>query len=134
MDDGTRSALRAIPILAELDEDALAELAERTTEFDAPAGSVLVEVGQPGAGLFLLEEGEVEVDVPDRRVVILAPGSFFGEAALLTDRPRNARVRARTAVRCRALSRIDFERALERYPQIALAMLRALAERMSDPG
>jgi hypothetical protein len=34
--------------------------------FEAPAGTVLVQVGQPGAGLFVIEEGEVEVDLPGR--------------------------------------------------------------------
>lgn len=134
MDEATRAALRAIPMFADLGDEALARLSERTTPFEAPAGRVLVEIGQPGAGLFVVESGEVEVELPGGRTMVLGPGSFFGEVALLTDRPRTARVRARNDVRCRALARSDFAQLLQDHPAIAVAMLPVLAERLSDPG
>jgi trk system potassium uptake protein TrkA len=108
-------------------------LSERTTPFEARAGRVLVEIGQPGAGLFVVEAGEVEVERPGGRTAILGPGAFFGDVALLTDRPRTARVRAKTDVRCRALARPDFARLLQEHPSIAVAMLPVLADRLSDP-
>jgi len=102
-----RRELTAIPLFAGLDDEALLGLADRTTPFEAPAGHVLVEVGQPGAGLFVIEAGEVEVELAGR-IVVLGPGEFFGEVALLTDRTRTGRVRAKTDVRCWALARADF--------------------------
>ncbi|HUL85563.1 MAG TPA: cyclic nucleotide-binding domain-containing protein [Actinomycetota bacterium] len=134
MDEPTRDALRAIPIFAGLDDDALALLADRTTEFEARAGQVLVEVGQPGSGVFVVESGQVEVDLPGGRVSLLGPGALFGELSLLTDRPRSARVRARTDVRCIALQRAVFDGLLKDHPSIAVAMLPVLAERLADPG
>jgi CRP-like cAMP-binding protein len=131
MDGEATEALRALPLFAELDDEALSDLAARTTAFEAPAGRVLVEVGQPGSGLFVIQDGEVQVELPGRPVT-RGPGDFFGEIALLTDRPRTARVRARTDVRCWALARKDFARLLEDHPRIAVAMLPVLADKLAD--
>jgi CRP-like cAMP-binding protein len=132
MDAMTVDALRNISLFEHVRVDALERLAERTTDVDVPAGQVLIEIGQPGAGLFVLQEGLLEVDLPSGRVVELGPGQFVGEIALLTDRPHMARVRAKTAVRCLAISRADFSSLLQEAPQIAVAMLPVLAQRLAD--
>jgi len=131
MGDDAIAALRATPLFAGLDDGALVDLAGRMTWFEAPAGSVLIEVGQPGAGLFVIGEGEVEIELPGRPIT-RGPGTFVGEVALLTDRPRTARVRAKSDVRCWALARKDFARLLEDRPTIAVRMLPALAEKLAD--
>jgi CRP-like cAMP-binding protein len=125
--------LRSIPLFADLSDEALQRVAELSTEFEAPAGWVLIEVGQPGSGMFVLEEGIVEVQTPDGRRWELGPGEFFGELALLTDHPRNARIRAKTPVRCLAISRLDFSKLLGEEPGIAVAMLPKLAQRIDAP-
>jgi voltage-gated potassium channel len=125
--------LRQIPLFAGLSDRALERVAELSNEFEAPAGWVLVEVGQPGSGMFVLEEGSVEVQTPDGRAWEYGPGEFFGELALLTDHPRNARVRAKTPVRCLAISRRDFQQLLKDEPEIAVAMLPKLATRIDSP-
>ncbi|HET6712404.1 MAG TPA: cyclic nucleotide-binding domain-containing protein [Actinomycetota bacterium] len=123
--------LRGIPLFAELDDDGLDVIARLATEFEAQAGRVLAEIGQPGSGLFVIEDGTVEVDMPDGAVVELGPGEFFGEVALLTDSPRNARVRALTDVRCLAISRHVFMLLLDAQPRIAATMLPIVARRLS---
>jgi CRP-like cAMP-binding protein len=131
VDADPESALRAIPLFASLDDGAIVDLAGCVTSFEAPAGQVLVEFGQPGSGLFVIQDGEVQVEL-NGRVVTRGPGDFFGEIALLTDRPRTARVRATMGVRCWALARKDFARLLEDHPTIAVRMLPALAEKLAD--
>jgi CRP-like cAMP-binding protein len=132
MADTTRAALTTIPLFAGLDDEALIGLADHTTPFEAPAGHVLVEVGQPGAGLFVIEAGEVEVEVE--------VGSWFSGSAsssgvaLLTDRTRTGRVRAKTDVRCRALARADLARLLAEQPRIAVHRLPVLAGRPPTAG
>jgi CRP-like cAMP-binding protein len=125
--------LRTIPLLAGLSDQALKRISELSNEFEAPAGWVLVEVGQPGSGMFVLEEGTVEVQTPDGRRWELGAGEFFGELALLTDHKRNARIRAKTPVRCLAISRADFSKLLHEEPEIAVAMLPKLAQRIDSP-
>jgi voltage-gated potassium channel len=125
--------LRLVPLFANLGDRALERIAELATEFEEPAGWVLVEVGQPGSGMFVLEEGAVEVQTPDGRHWELGAGEFFGELALLTGHPRNARIRAKTPVRCLAISRADFSKLLKEEPEIAVAMLPKLAQRIDSP-
>lgn len=124
--------LRAIPLFAELDDVALAHVADLATEFDAEAGHVLVQPGTSGAGMFVLEEGAVEVELPGHRVE-LGPGEFFGELAILHDgTARTARVRAKTDIRALAISRVDFAALLDEQPRIAVAMLPVLARRLAS--
>jgi CRP-like cAMP-binding protein len=131
MADVDIAALRGIPLFAGIDDDGLEVIGRLATEFAAPAGQVLAEVGQPGTGLFIIEEGTVEVDLPGGTTVELGPGEFFGEVALLTDAPRNARVRARTDVRCLAIERRTFGLLLDAHPSIAVAMLPIVARRLT---
>jgi CRP-like cAMP-binding protein len=130
--DRALERLRDIPLFAELEDDALERVARVATEFEAAAGHVLVERGQDGAGMFVLKEGTVAVELPGGRTLRRGPGEFFGELALLGSGVRTARVQATTHVRCLALGRSDFARLLEEEPRIAVAMLPVLARRLAD--
>jgi CRP-like cAMP-binding protein len=132
MNVATLDHLRAIPLFASLGADALEAVAARVTEVEIPTGRVLIEVGQAGAGLFVVEEGTLQVDLPGGRTVDLGPGQFVGDIALLTDRPHVARVRAKTDARCLAIGRADFSTLLRESPEIAVAMLPTLAGRLAD--
>ena len=131
MDDDLRRKLAGLPLFAGLDDGALAAVARHVAEVEAPAGQVLLEIGQPGTGMFVLEEGEFEVQLPSGSTVVLGPGEFAGELALLTDEPHVARVRAKTNVRCLAIARRDFSELLDEQPRIAVAMLPVLARRLA---
>jgi CRP-like cAMP-binding protein len=131
MDAATPSTLRRIPLFAGLTDDQLTELALRTGEFAARAGQVLIEIGQPGSGLLVIEDGELEVELPGGGTVRVGAGEFVGELALLTDDPHHARVRAATDVRCLAIGRGDFAALLDEHPRVAVAMLPVLARRLA---
>lgn len=91
--------VRAIPLFAGLDDDALERVASLFSEVEAPAGQVIVEHGHAGSGMFLLEEGTVSVELPSGPVE-LGPGEFFGELSILADDVlRTARVRSTTPTR-----------------------------------
>jgi CRP-like cAMP-binding protein len=124
--------LRAIPLFAGLDVVALERIAELATEVEARAGQVLTRVNDPGAGMFVVEEGTVAVELRSRTIEF-GPGQFFGELSLLVpDARRIARVRATTDARLLAVSRADFAPLLESEPRLALAMLPVLAQRLVE--
>ena len=62
---------------------------------NVPRGRVLFREGDDGDTLYLLAQGAIEISLaaPDARrtrIVTIAPGSLFGEAALIDGRPRSA--------------------------------------------
>jgi len=122
--------LRTIPLFAELQPDALEQLAEAATEVDAPAGRPMTQPGATGSGMFFVVEGTVEVEARETWRE-LGPGEFFGELALLTeDGTRTARVRAKTDVRCIAFDRSGFENLVRVHPEIAATLLETALTRL----
>jgi CRP-like cAMP-binding protein len=125
--------LRTIPLFADLDNDTIMAIADIATEVLVPAGQVMIRPYDPGLGMFIVEDGTVVVELGGDREVVLGPGEFFGELALLIpEGVRAARVRAETDVRCLALGRDDFAGLLDTEPSIAVAMLPVLARRLSE--
>jgi CRP/FNR family cyclic AMP-dependent transcriptional regulator len=122
--------LRAIPMLAALPDDVLARLAQCASDFDAPAGQVLIQPNQAGNGLLILSEGRAAVELPGQTIECKA-GECIGELSLLLDDVvHTARVRAETDVRGIAISRHDFSTLLDEDPRLAGAVLRVLARRL----
>ena len=124
--------LRRLPPFAGLTDVGLQRLAMRAAELRAAGGQVLALEGDPGAGMFVVCDGNVEVELRSGRLE-LGPGDFFGELALLVDDvARVARVRATSPVRCVSIPRDDFIALVETEPSFALHMLRELARRLAE--
>jgi len=133
MSEGDRFAqVRTVPLFAGLSDERLHRVAEAATPFEVEHGYVLAERAQPGSGMFVILDGNVEVDVPDHEPIVIGPGEFFGELSLLTDAPRVARVHAATPVRGLAIGRSVFTDLLHDEPGIAVAMLPVLARRLVE--
>ena len=124
--------LRALPPLAGMSEVGIARVASRAATFHAEEGRVLALEGDPGAGMFILCEGTIAIELRSGTLE-LGPGDFFGELALLVeDGTRVARVRATSAVRCISIPRDDFLSLVETEPAFALHLLRELARRLVE--
>ena len=123
--------LRAFPLFAGLGEEALQRLSASMEELEVAAGQTLVHAGDPGSGLFVIEEGIVVVEGRGQVVIELGPGEFVGELALLVpESTRSARVRAKTDIRCLAIGAAEFRQLLEDEPRVAAVMLPIVAERL----
>jgi CRP/FNR family transcriptional regulator, cyclic AMP receptor protein len=138
-EEGPKSVplLRRVPLLAEVDEETLLEIFSEARRRDFPAGSLIVSELEPGSDVFILVRGDAEVSVDamdgSREVVgQLGPGSGFGEMSALTGELRSATVTAKTDVSALVLSAEEFEELRERRPQIAMALLRMLADRLAE--
>lgn len=98
------------------------------TENAVAAGQVLIERGQPGAGLYVVLEGTVVVEAPEGALEF-GPGAVIGERALLSaDGLRAARVRTLSDVRLLAVDRADFDRLCADDPELAGRLVSAPAE------
>ena len=102
------NALRAIEMFAPLPAPTLEALAMSLARVDVPAGETLFRQGDHGDRFYIIESGEVEIEIDGRVVNVLGPGDHFGEIALLRNIPRTATARARKATQLFALNRDAF--------------------------
>src|SRR4051794_12924154 len=93
--------LRRVPILAALKEEHLEMLSKLANLRTFNQGEVIIRQGDPGAGLFVIIEGSVDVifrekpGKPEIKLNTLSKGEFFGEMSLIDGYPRSATVTAR---------------------------------------
>lgn len=125
-------ALRSVGIFVGLSDPLLERIESVAHEVSFPPGHVLIESGLAGSGMFVLLDGRVSVHA--RGVdTELGPGEVVGELALLReDSRRIARVQALTPVRCLAIGRADFRALLAQDIELALAVLKNVADRVPD--
>ena len=128
--DTKAEALAGCPFFAGLSRGELLELARVTEDMEVDEGRALTRQGRSGSEFFVIIEGEVSVIKDGSEVRRLGPGDFFGEIALLEDRPRTATVTAMTPLRFFVLTRQAFRSMLARQPGIAEKVLDALEERV----
>jgi hypothetical protein len=122
--------LEALPLFRPLQLATKEELAAELEHVPVPAGTEIVRQGEPGDRFFVVESGELEVEVDGRTSGPLHPGDAFGEIALLRDVPRTATVRAVTDVELAALDRAPFLAAVTGHRESAMAADRLVVERL----
>lgn len=121
---------------AEFPPPALEELLSKTTVRSFAPSEVILREGDPSTSLFLIEEGEVEVQTtdPSGRQLFLATlgaGEFFGEVAALTGKPRTATIVATKAVTVIEIYREDLDQIATQYPEVR-TVLRRFYERRAQ--
>jgi CRP-like cAMP-binding protein len=122
--------LKRVPLFEECSRRDLNEIAAIADEIDLRNGKELTRQGGPGREFFVLIEGTADVKKGTRRVNKLGPGDFFGEIALVTQRPRTASVVATSPIRALVITERSFRRLLERQPKIQGKVMGALAARL----
>ena len=109
------------------------------------AGDFVIKQGDSGSEFFIIESGEAEVlkgsdangvssatfDSASKQdcIAILGPGDFFGEAAVIENRPRNASVRARTNLEVTVLGNNVFAQISSTLNPFRDALLKAARRR-----
>jgi voltage-gated potassium channel len=107
-----------VPFFQDVGAAVIADVARLLRSRDYPAGAIIVRRGAPGDCMYFVVSGEVEVQVGPEPVV-LGPGEFFGEVALLTGGPRNATIVAARQCTLLILDIVDFRELLGRQPNLA---------------
>ena len=101
---------------------------------DYEPGTVLFREGDPGDVMYVIHSGQVEISrmIGDKRqtLAVLPPGEFFGEMAIINNRPRSATATVRQRARLIVIDSETFEAMLRGKTEIAVRMIKALAERL----
>ena len=127
----TWETVSKVPFFAALGPAAIADVTHMLRTMDLPARTMIIKKGAQGDCMYFIASGEVEVDLPGKKVV-LGEGAFFGEMALVSAKPRNATVTTATPVRVLVVHEPAFRRLLRDSPQIQLKVLQTLADRAAE--
>lgn len=96
-----------VPMFSAIGSERLARIAAALKPRFALPGEKIIERGGRGDSMYFIASGAVEVQVPPKPVQ-LGTGEFFGELALLTEKPRIADVVALSYCRLLVLQAKDF--------------------------
>ena len=130
----TAELLNRVWLFEALEQSDLERLATGAQFMTYQNGETIVEIGDPGHSLFVIVEGSVLVAYPglasDVELARLGPGDFFGEMALLNDKPRSATVRAQGRVRAVQVGKFAFQNLVLEQPDVGLKIMDVLSRRV----
>jgi CRP/FNR family transcriptional regulator len=127
--------LRAAPLFKALDDEAAASLRESMAAQTVKKGQILFQEGQAGDRLYLVKSGKIKLshasgDGRESVLMVLGPGDMFGELSLFDPGPRTSTAIAVTDSEVLGLGNTDLKPWLEGRPEVAQALLQALAHRL----
>jgi CRP/FNR family transcriptional regulator, cyclic AMP receptor protein len=133
--------LAKVPFFEGLTPEALAMIAQVTTDETHALGTRIFQYGDIGDKLFVILEGKVRISrevsgMGEEALAILGPGEVFGEMALLDESPRSADARAHERCRLLVIAKDAFDDLLYLHKDLAYEVLwscvRMLAVRLRE--
>jgi hypothetical protein len=118
--------LKEVSLFKTIPQEVLAGVAALVTERWAAPHERIVEKGEPGDCLYVIESGSVRIHDGGRKLLRLGPHQVFGELSLLDAAPRSASVSALESTRLFRLPQADFYALMNERPEISRAINRVL--------
>ncbi|MGB9114385.1 cyclic nucleotide-gated ion channel [Bradyrhizobium sp.] len=129
----TWGMLARVPLFSHLSATEIADIMRLLRAQTIESGEILVRRGDVASSMYFITAGEVEIELPNRRVR-LSDGTFFGEIALLHRTKRSGTVTAMRKTRLLALDAQDFHALIERMPTLAAHVHKTAKARLADSG
>ncbi|KAL8755347.1 MAG: hypothetical protein Q9199_003697 [Rusavskia elegans] len=109
------SFLEEVPLLSSLTLYERSKIADALETQKFSDGQTIIQEGDKGEAFFMVEQGEAEVykkDAGEKAIKLYKKGDYFGELALLDDKPRAASVAAKGECKVATLGKDGFQRLL----------------------
>jgi CRP-like cAMP-binding protein len=123
--------IKRVPLFSHCSKKELGLVAQIADEIDLPEGKTLMREGDRGREFFVLVEGNADVRKGNRKINTLSKGDFFGEIALVSQKPRTATVTTASPVRVLVVTEQSFRSLIDRAPDVQRKVLLALADRVA---
>jgi len=130
-----KQAFLRLPPFSGLDAAVLEAIARSAIPRNYDAGQVIYIEGEPAATLFVLVSGWVKAtrmspEGREQSISVLRPGEIFGDIAVFTGSSYPGTVVALEEAEVWAIDGVTFLDLVTRYPSLASAVIRHLAERV----
>jgi CRP-like cAMP-binding protein len=127
--------LMSAPLFAALDAEAAVALKSSMEERRLLKGDVLFAEGDPGDRLYVVTDGKIKLghasgDGRETLLAVMGEGEMFGELSLFDPGPRTATATALTDATVMGLGHAALRPWLTGRPEVAEALLQALAQRL----
>ncbi|MDO5698109.1 MAG: Crp/Fnr family transcriptional regulator [Dermatophilus congolensis] len=127
--------VRQAPLFSALDDADVEALRATMTSTHVPRGSVLFREGERGDRLYVIVTGKMKLgrssaDGRENLVAVLGPGELLGELTVFDPGERNATATAVANTELIGLGHDQLAAFLAEHPQVAKALLAALARRL----
>jgi len=129
----TWSMVARVPLFAELNATEIADIMRLLRARQVEAGATITRRGEPADSMYLVADGEVEIELKKERIR-LGAGHFFGEIAVLRRARRSATVLAVTSTSLLVLDAHDLHALMEREPRIAERIHSVMRNRLGGEG
>jgi CRP/FNR family transcriptional regulator, cyclic AMP receptor protein len=101
-----------------------------------PVGTVIFREGDPGNEMFVIQSGKVKITKKARDVetvlVTLGPGAFFGEMAIINQKPRSASAIVEEDAKLLVIGPKTFDAMIRGNSEIAVRMIKIFAQRLQE--
>jgi CRP-like cAMP-binding protein len=136
--------LKTVALFEGLNDEQIRKIALIVHKESVPAGQIILQEGEEGDRMFIIQEGTTEVSrtltlkvtrnefgQKEKSFIRLGSGFFFGEMALLENDVRSATVTTISDCALLVILRDDFNRLCEDHPDIGYRILRNIARTLS---
>lgn len=120
-----------VPIFSELNASEIADIMRLLRAQQVEPGAMIARRGERAHSMYFIAAGEVEIELPLERVV-LGPGHFFGEVAVLRRARRSANVTAVLRTSLLVLDAQDLHALMERNTHIAVHIREVARSRINQ--
>lgn len=133
--------LKTVTLFDGLTHGQVQQIATIVHKEEMPAGQPIIQEGETGDRMYIIQEGTVEVSrtltmkltrrdfgQKEKTFIRLSSGFFFGEMALLENDVRSATVTTVTDCKMFVILRDDFNPLCENFPEIGYKILRNIAK------
>ena len=127
-----REMIAMVPLLQGLSDKLIDQLSNRAKELTFLQGDLVIEQGEKGDSLYIINHGELTIyktEHIDKPIAELKSGDFFGEMALLGEQVRTANVKVNKPTSLLRLTRKDVLLMAENEPELKNRLERAIEER-----
>ncbi len=101
-----------------------------------PKGTVLFREGDIGQEMYIIQSGRVKISKTVRNIEktlsVIGKGEFFGEMAILNDKPRSATAEVVDDSEILVIDRNTFETMIKGNTEIALRIIKKLSQRLQE--
>lgn len=123
--------LARVPLFSHLSPTERVGLAALLQPTHHPRGSSIINEGEMGEALYLIEAGQAAVEQQGQTIASMDEGDFFGEMALLSEETHTATVRALTPTDVLRLPAAEFHRLLVQRKELE-EQLREVAQQRKE--